>query len=57
VIKTGRFQPNATVSGEIEAVEEVEVGDVIRESDDDVGASKTTLGVIMYKWRRGPPVS
>ena len=57
MIKTGRFQPNATVSGEIEAVEEVEVGDVIRESDDDVGASKTTLGVIMYKWRRGPPVS
>jgi len=40
VIKTGRFQLKATVGEEIEAVEEVEVGDVIGESDNDVGCCR-----------------
>ena len=46
VIKTGRFQPKATVGEEIEVadvvgvVEETEVGEVTEESEDDVGRSR-----------------
>jgi len=46
VIKTGRFQPKATVGEEIEVadvvgvVEETEVGEVTGESEDDVGRSR-----------------
>ena len=46
VIKTGRFQPKATVSQEIEAVEE---GDVTGESDDDVG--RTVVADYTYSRR------
>ena len=46
MIKTGRFQPKATVGEEIEVadvvgvVEETEVGEVTGESEDDVGRSR-----------------
>jgi len=40
VIKPGRFQPRATVGEEIEAAEEIEVGDVTGASDNDVGRSR-----------------